>query len=624
MLVQCFRPSFILFIFLLFQILPGKAQYITSIAGTGIWGYTGDGGPATAAEISGPLSIWIDTINEVIFADDAHCRIRKIDTNGIISTIAGTGTAASTGNGGPASAASLSAPVSVVMDRAGNLFFNERSAHFIRKIDRYGIVSIYAGTGTGGYSGDGGPATAADISTPGILTVDTSGNLFFTNAAASVVRRISTIGIITTVAGTGVIGYSGDGGPATLAQLNGTQSIATDKHGNLLIADLANYRIRKVDTSGIISTIAGTGVFGFSGDGGPASAAEITEVQSIYVDDADNILLSDLQNDRVRLIAPSGIISTIAGGGSGGLGDGGPATSATLASPYGVIRKGNGNIYIADVRNDRIRMLVTRPFYVNGPVQHINFCGTTTYNLDTALAANDSNSGNRETWQLLSGPYHGTASIGYHTTSTGGTLYPIGQSYTAHAGYTGADTLVVVVTDSVISDTTTLYLNVEGAARAGVISGPDTVCRPGSIVLTDTATGGVWSASNGHATVTGGVVTGVSSGPDTIRYVVTNACGPASASLVVAVKGCLVAVPELEQPGIAVYPNPCDGVCVVSGPVTTEAMWLRLTDLMGRELWRKAYSGTDMELALPVPPGLYLLWLEGPGQRWSTRLAVMK
>jgi hypothetical protein len=230
-----------------------------------------------------------------------------------------------------------------------------------------GIITTICGNGFSGYTGDGGPATAAMIANPQYITIDKFGNLYFSTNAC-LVRKIDMSGIISTVAGTSTAGYSGDAGPATLAELNNPEAIAVDSEGNIFIADAANYRVRKVNTAGVINTIAGSGTSGFSGDGGPAISAELRFLVGVTIDNAGDLYLGDAQNNRIRKIDTGGIISTIAGDGvSGYTGDGGPATSAELYSPFIAKPDSRGHLYIADYDNFTIRIvdgLPVMPSYV--------------------------------------------------------------------------------------------------------------------------------------------------------------------------------------------------------------------------------------------------------------------
>ena len=332
---------------------------------TGGGGYSGDGGPAIGAEMHFPEGVTLDPSGNIYICDCENCRVRKVNVNGIISTIAGNGFNEYSGDGGPATAAELYFPTGICMDNSGNIFISCNGNNRIRKINTNGIISTYAGNGygapnAGGYSGDGGPATAAEISLPNGLTVDNSGNLYIADAGNARVRIINTNGIISTVAGDGTTAlYSGDGVPATSTGLN-PFGVALDASGNMYIADYVNNRVRMVNTSGIIYTIAGNGFGGpanggYSGDGGAATSAELFNPADVKIDGSGNIYISDADNSCIRLVS-NGIISTIVGNGvSKYAGDGGPATAAELTYVLSIALDQSGNLYIADMYGNRIR-----------------------------------------------------------------------------------------------------------------------------------------------------------------------------------------------------------------------------------------------------------------------------
>ena len=329
---------------------------ITTVAGTGRSGYGGDRGPAVEARLDEPLAVAVDGAGNLYIADAANHRIRRVDTKGTITTVAGTGRSGYGGDKGPAARARLSTPSGVAVDGAGNLYIADYGDHRIRRVNALGIITTVAGTGEKGYSGDGGSAVRARLDRPLGMTVDGAGNLYISDHGNQRIRRVDTRGIIRTVAGTGRSGYGGDGGPAVKAQVLGPNDVAVDGSGILYIADTWNYRIRRVDGSGTITTIAGIGESGYSGDGGPAVAARLYEPADVAVDGAGNLYIADSGNHRIRRVDPEGIITTVAGTGTGGhSGDGGPAVAAQLFTPRGVAVDGSGTLYIADTLNHRIR-----------------------------------------------------------------------------------------------------------------------------------------------------------------------------------------------------------------------------------------------------------------------------
>src|SRR6266571_27204 len=329
---------------------------LSLIAGTGTSGFSGDGGLAVSARLSYPGNLVVDGGGNLYIADWGNDRIRKVNTEGIISTIAGNGKEGFEGDGGPATSASLNKPRGVAVDPAGNVYIADRGNSRIRKVDTVGLISTIAGNGTSGFSGDGGLATAASFDAWS-LAVDVSGNLYITDARNHRVRKVNTAGIISTVAGDGGDIFGGDGGPATATSVLPVD-IFVDPGGNLYLAD-ASYRVRKVNGDGIITTIACNGTSGFTGDGGPATAASCVPYR-VARDSAGNLYVADGSSRRIRKVSAAGIITTVAGRGTGqSSGDGGPATLAELIQPLGVAVDPAGNVYIADEGSNRIRKVDT-------------------------------------------------------------------------------------------------------------------------------------------------------------------------------------------------------------------------------------------------------------------------
>jgi sugar lactone lactonase YvrE len=343
------------------------SQTIYTFCGSGTAAYSGDGGQATSATISSPCSIVFDTAGNLFIADFGNNRIRKINPSGIISTVAGNGNYSYNGDGIQATSAALNAK-SVALDKAGNLYIGDFGNNRIRKVNSSGVISTIAGTGVAGFGGDGGPALSAQISGPVGLAFDTAGNLFFSDVFNNRIRKIDNAGGITTIAGNGTQGFAGDGGLATAAEIYESGGITFDTIGNLYFPDYHNYRIRKINLSGIISTVAGNGTSGLSGDGGLATAAELRP-SDLTFDKAGNLYVADYGNNRIRKIDNSGIITTIAGGGSIYPGDGGPATSANLSGTSGVaIDKTGSTLYLSDYYYN----LIQRVTLINGLTEYNN------------------------------------------------------------------------------------------------------------------------------------------------------------------------------------------------------------------------------------------------------------
>jgi uncharacterized protein (TIGR03437 family) len=337
---------------------------VTTFAGAGSFKFAGDGGPGTKAFLNAPNGIALHPDGSVYFHDPANRRIRRIAADGVITTVAGTGLGGFTGDGVPAASSRISTDgvvsLGLAFDGAGNLYFADLFSRRIRKISPSGILTTVAGTGSAGFSGDGGLATSARLDMPRGVAVDGVGNIFFCDSNTHRVRKIDASGTISTVAGNGTAAFSGDGGLATAASLNSPFDVVVDAAGNLYIADTNNFRIRQVSAGGMITTIAGTGVQGFSGDGGPALSAKFSEPGGLAFDSAGNLYVADRTNGRVRKITPAGNISTVAGDGLGRLADGKLATQSSMY-PSDVAVDAAGNLYIADSGNDRIRLVLAAP-----------------------------------------------------------------------------------------------------------------------------------------------------------------------------------------------------------------------------------------------------------------------
>jgi hypothetical protein len=391
---------------------------IYTVAGTGTRGFSGDGGPATSAEFRSPVGIVVDGAGNLVIGDANNNRVRvvaestgsfygKAMTAGDIYTAAGNGSLGFSGGGGPATSAELDLPTGVAVDGAGNRLIADAVNYRIRVVAATsgtfygramtkGDIYVVAGNGTQGFSGDGGPAIDAELDFPFAVAVDAAGNLVLSDfdrvrvVAASTgtfYGQAMTAGDIYTVAGNGTRGFSGDGGPATSAELGGPGTVAIDAAGNLVIPDSTNSRVRVVAvstgtfygqamTAGDIYTVAGRALSGFSGDGGPATAAKLNGPEAVAIDAAGNVVIADTGNARIRVVAAStgtfygqamtkGDIYTVAGGGTGGLGDGGPAKAASFAQPFDVAADAAGNLVIADAQHNRIRVVAngTGTFY---------------------------------------------------------------------------------------------------------------------------------------------------------------------------------------------------------------------------------------------------------------------
>jgi RHS repeat-associated protein len=343
---------------------------INTVAGDGLATYSGDSGAAVAAGLHSPTGIAVDSSGNIYIADTANNRIRKVTAStGNITTVAGNGTAGYSGDGSLAVNAELNNPTSVAVDSSGNLYIADGYNNRIRKVTvSSGNIATIAGNGTGGFSGDGGAATSAELYDPADVALDTSGNIYIEDVYNSRIRKVTvSTGKISTIAGNGTAGYSGDGGAATSAEISlrsyyatSGGGIALDSSGNIYIADINNNRVRKVTVStGVISTIAGNGTAGYSGDGGAATSAELHYPSGVWLDSAKDVYIADFYNDRIREVSAStSNISTVVGNGTQSYaGDGGSALSAELYYPTDIVLDSSGNLYIADEGNNRIRIV---------------------------------------------------------------------------------------------------------------------------------------------------------------------------------------------------------------------------------------------------------------------------
>ncbi len=356
-------PICVLVLFLAAPIANAQqAGLITTVAGSGIAGYGGDGGPAIDAKIYTPFGLAVDAAGNLYIAVSFNHAVRKVTPAGIITTIAGTASPGFSGEGGTATSARLYNPAGIAVDAAGNLFIADSGNNRVRKVAPGGIITTIAGRETAGYCCDGGFAVYGQFTNPNAVALDAAGNLYITDSGNHRIRKITAaatgFGIISTIAGTGTARYSGDGGFATSAQLNSPTAVTVDSAGNVYIADSTNERIRKITPAGIITTVAGDGSTGYGGDGGQATSAQLRSPSGVAVDAKGNLYFSDKNNHRIRKVTPAGIITTVAGTGTQGYGgDGGPPASARLTTPGVLAFDAAGKLYVADVGNDRVRRI---------------------------------------------------------------------------------------------------------------------------------------------------------------------------------------------------------------------------------------------------------------------------
>ncbi len=629
--------SFSLLLLALCAFFSAQSQTITTIAGTGyragtgFGGYTGDGGAATNAQLAHPYGIAFDADRNMYIADGVNHCVRKVTTAGIITTIAGNGTAGHTGDGGPATAATCRYPHGIVITPDGSVIFTENGNHCIRKISPTGIISTIAGTGLPVYSGDGGPATAAGVLGPGGICRDGVGNLYYCDGAGSSmthIRKIDPAGIITTIAGTGSSVYSGDGGPATDAGFSTPTDITLDAAGNLLFTSWGDHRIRKISTDGLISTVAGVSFSGYGGEGLPATATQLNYPAFLSIDTIGNIYFTDQINQRLRKINTSGLIVTVAGNGvMAYAGDGGLATAANLNSPMGVHAAGNGIVYFADMQNNVVRKITMNgPKFTCGGIQRLQVCiNEIAVPVNTMLAVTHNSAGATDTWSIATPPAHGALLVGFTAVSTGGVMIPTGLSYTPTTGYSGPDTFRVRVTDGVAADTTMVYVNVSPLPDAGVVTGADTLCFGDTITFHSTTPAGRWmSVLPTIADITpAGHLRTLGIGADTILYVHTNYCGADTAVYSLVVADCSLETPLRNTTGrsMVLYPNPASETLVIRTTAATGE--LILTDMLGRQVARQAVASNNTQMDIhELPTGIYVAEWKNDGGILSMKIAI--
>jgi len=509
---------------------------ISTIAGSDSFGdFKGDGGPAIAAALNEPLGVAVMPDGGYLIADAGNDRVRRVFADGTIRTVAGTGLYGDSGDGGPATAAQIKDPLGVAVMPDGGFLIADGGAGRVRRVLPDGTITTVAGNGTRGYSGDGGPATAAEIFDPNGVAVLPDGGFLIADGDY-VVRRVFPDGTITTVAGNATPGFSGDGGPATAARLNVVYSVAVTADGGFLIADSGNRRVRRVSPTGIITTVAGTGVQGSSGDGGAATAAQLNDPDGIASTPDGGFLIADFFGNRVRWVSPTGVITTVAGTGAASVfrdGDGGPATAANIDMPFGVAVTPSGGFVFSEEGNAAVR-LVDAGFATAVPPSAPTFPGAPTIGSPTA--------GNASATVRWTAPSNdgGSAITGYLVRALDlsgaqvGALHPAAATATSLVvtGLTNGSTYVFQV-----AATNAVGTGPNSALTSLVV--PATV--PGAPVIGTAASGTAggtvtatanWNApaSNGGSGVTGYVVRALQmSATGTVLATTTSAVQPASA-----------------------------------------------------------------------------------------------
>lgn len=357
------RSFFLLVLFLIPLGLQGQGvltispdRTVATAAGNGSFGYSGDSGSAVAASFAGPGAVAYDASGNLYIADTRNHVIRRVDVSGNISTVAGSGVQGFAGDGGPATSAALNSPSGIAVDGAGNLYIADTENQRIRRVSN-GVITTIAGTGAFGFGGDGAAASGAVFASPTAVALDGSGSIYVADTQNHRIRKINSAGMISTFAGSGVQGYDGDNGNATSAKLDSPSSIAIDSGGRAYIADRHNHVVRLVNVNGIITTLAGNGAFGSSTNGAAATSVALASPSGVGVDSAGNVYIADSRNNRILQVG-NGVITTVAGSGTEAYaGDNGAAQNASFNQPQAVAVNASGALAVADRWNQRIRQV---------------------------------------------------------------------------------------------------------------------------------------------------------------------------------------------------------------------------------------------------------------------------
>jgi sugar lactone lactonase YvrE len=544
-----------------------QAHRITvTLVGNGYSGYNGDGlsGPKTL--VGGINDVCTDASGNIYFTDISNNRVRMLSARtGLVSSLA-----------------TLPSPQYMCIDPTGTYLYVTASERVYRIATATGDTLHVAGCYTYGYSGDGGAATAAKMTTPEGICMDAAGNLYVADYGNNAIREIAAgTGIITTVAGTGASGYTGDGGAATAATLKNPVAICVDQNGNLYFSDqvgiVVSY-IREVNAStGIITTIAGTGG-GASGDGGPATAAGLGGIWGMCCDTAGNLFLCDVSCSCREIAKSTGIINTVAGSlyADGYSGDGADALVEDLNWPYGVYSDPTHNLFVADHNNYRLRKaieLTHTPVFAMGHAQWEYPCPGVALPVTGLLEVADLDSAQAETWSVLTPPANGSVSGFPYTALSHGAdsvVTPVGLTYTSTAGYLGLDSFQVLVSDGTYSDTVMVYMKVQNPTAA-TITGVTPICVGAEASLSASIAGGTFALSNGNAALgTSSVLTGMAAGVDTVTYTVMESC-------LVTTTAVITVKPVPSAGTIAGVDSICAGTTVTLSESVTGGEWFSLS-----------------------------------------------
>jgi len=573
----------------------GKAQIITTV-------------PGTSGVISDPAQLAFDRYGNLYCGEGLGNKVIKIDTSGVVSVFAGTGATGYGGDGGPATAAVFNQPAAVATDSFGNVYIGDGGNNRVRKVDvTTGIITTIAGTGTAGFGGDGGPAVASKLFAPGGLYFDKYENLYITDDANFRIRKIDVSGIITTIAGNGTYASAGDGGPATAAECYPDYNMCTDALGNLYFIDNANNTVRKIDTLGIISTIAGdsSGAATYVADGVPALGAPMGPA-GIAFNEFGELVISDDENNRIRLIDSSGIIHTVAGDGIVGYsGDGGSAVSAEIGQPVGITFDHCGNLYIAEITSARIRKvtfnLLGTPSITISPSPGDTVCAGTS----VTYSATVTGSGTFTYKWVVNGTVVSTSGSSYTYTPANGDsvrcIFAGTGLCSGHADTVSSNTVHMVVTPFV-----TPTVTLSGAATAVVgstVTVTATIAGAGSSYTIEWFSDGVLFATTTAPTVTYTVTAGTDS--ITATVIPSAGCYDSATSAAHTIASSNEGVINITALPVNIYPNPAHNEVIISG---SDIANITITNPIGQTLLSKNTNEAKLSIDISsYPAGIYLI-----------------
>jgi len=592
---------------LLLSSFISNAQAITTFAGGGT--VLGDGGPALDAIVLDPNGGVFDQYGNYYFAEATGQRVRKISSTGIITTVAGTGSSGFGGDGGLATSALLSSPGSVILDTFGNLYIADANNERIRKVNiTTGIITTICGNGTGAFYGDGGPATVAEIWGPASICFDKFGNLYISDIYNYRVRKINTAGTISTFAGSGSFSSTGtgDGGLATAATFNLLDGVISDDTGNIYIADYNAGKVRKVDTNGIITTIAGNGNPAYIGDGLPATEAQLSPGRFGF-DNSENLFIADGYNRRVyKIDHTTDILYNVAGNGMTGYsGDGGPATAASIDYPSGASVDACGNLYIPDVNNKRIRKVIFdstgTPAITISPNPNDTVCAGSL----VTYSATVTGSGTFAYKWVVDGTVVSTSGSSYtYTPANGDSVRCVFAGTGLCSG--NADTVSSNTVHMVVAPFVTPTVTLSGAATAVVgstVTVTATIAGAGSSYSINWYDNGVLFAT----TTTPMATYTVTAGTDSITATVipSGGCYDSATSAAHTITSSNEGVINITALPVNIYPNPAHNEVIISG---SDIANITITNPIGQTLLSKNTNEAKLSIDISsYPAGIYLI-----------------